>query len=1622
MLTAKSFTYQSQHSNVVWQLGVYSTDGMTLLRNLAAGSNSATNALLAACDLSTLQNGSYDLRLTVTSAYIETNVDVQFILDSGLKLGQFSFSQQDLVLPVDGIPLTVTRTYSSLNPDKGDFGYGWTFAINAMDVSVDETRQNMEDLDGNIFSQRAGGGRDVTLTLPNGQRTTFYFQLQAGGGLGAYQATWQAEPGVTAQLTTSDDNQLETIVGGLSGNANLYYWDAAGPETPMDTFDFSGFLLTMQDGTRYTISRQDLGEHFIDDGAEGYYVHAYGAPALSKIWERNGDTIQIGTASIIYTATNGATRQVAFQRNAAGLITSISDPNGGSNGPPAARYQYDDNNNLISVLNLMNAGSGAYVTNSFSYTNANFPHYITGIINGNGTQVAENFYDSSGRLTGVQDANGNVTHFFHSTSNDMEVVVDRLGNTNSYVYDPRGNVIVQTNALSQVTQMAYDTNNNKTNEITFLGSQPYATNVYIYDSTNQLLVSYDPLGHTNSFTYDGSGDLLISTDARGNPTTNTYDTSGNLIATSDALGDTTANYYLNGLLMGSRDAIGTVTTNTYDTTNNNLIATATLSSGVILSSNTFTYDADGNRLTSTVWRQVSGSWVGATTRYVYDSMNRVTQTTNPDSGTNTVIYNAIGKQAATVDPLGHTNSYTYDAQGRLIQTTYADGTIESSTYDANGNRATSTDQLGRTTTYLYDALNRLYQTIYPDNTTNSTMYDGVGRVAQSIDARSIVTAYSYDAAGRRLAVTNAFGITGVQNVSSYTYDPNGNQITFTDANNHTTTNVFDALNRQIRTLYPNSTTNSVVYDADGRKVAQTNQDGVVTLSGYDGTGRLTTVTNAFNTAQTTVTRYVYDQAGNETAQVDALNRTNLFAYDGMGRRIAHTLPGNQSETFSYDTAGNLTQQTNFDNGIITCEYDALNRLTNRSSTGSYNIYDIYTYTSTGQRQSMVDNSGGQTTYYYYDSRDRLIQKVVTWNNGNGPNASLYYAYDANGNVTNLQSSSVYGVGLAYGYDALNRLTNVLSHGQSAASYGYDLAGNLQTMRYGNGVTNLYQYDTLNRLTNLVWNSNGITIASFAYQLKAAGTRTNLSETVNGTSRTCQWQYDNLYRLTNENISAIGTVGYVYDAVGNRTSRAVSGSLGLTNQTFSYDTNDFWTAASHDGDYNIGGFAGNTYSYDSLNRLISATVNGNTINLVTDGDGNRMEKTVGNVTTYYLVDDRNPSGYAQVVEEYQSLNYQSATLNRAYNYGQGLISQQQFNTNTFLPSTLSYYGYDGHGSVRFLMSTNGSITDTYTYDAFGTLIAETPAPGSQTPNNYLYSGQQYDPDIGLYYNRARYLSTDTGRFWSRDSVDGNNEDPLSLHKYLYCQGNPVNGVDPSGHEDVVGIDMDFSIGNIGFGFSVAAAFGLGPEQENDFSPNWAAGKGDVMHNLAWDEIKLPSGSGSQIANQMYGDLQQFRYFYPHNTAQVRPGWPYTFFTPIGGPGAAIDLINPSSVAVQLVNGPGQDELSAVTLGHHMLVGIRRWRVKIVHQNPPDLLVETEAYDQDNGRLNQIGRNFPFLGSFGITGYGQGKQYETWHDYLNNIGSHWVNTAGATSSGEDHIQAQDTGTTQNPWRSQLPASLQ
>ena len=122
----------------------------------------------------------------------------------------------------------------------------------------------------------------------------------------------------------------------------------------------------------------------------------------------------------------------------------------------------------------------------------------------------------------------------------------------------------------------------------------------------------------------------------------------------------------------------------------------------------------------------------------------------------------------------------------------------------------------------------------------------------------------------------------------------------------------------------------------------------------------------------------------------------------------------------------------------------------------------------------------------------------------------------------------------------------------------------------------------------------------------------------------------------------------------------------------------------------------------------------------------------------------------------------------YTRGFELISRRE-------GTAASYYVYDGVLSVRALTNETGTVTDTLVFDSFGN---ETTKTGS-SDNPYGFQGEEQD-ETGLYYLRARYMDPATGTFTTMDTYGGSLSDPMSLHKYLFANSNPVMYSDPSGH--------------------------------------------------------------------------------------------------------------------------------------------------------------------------------------------------------------------------------------------------
>lgn len=640
--------------------------------------------------------------------------------------------------------------------------------------------------------------------------------------------------------------------------------------------------------------------------------------------------------------------------------------------------------------------------------------------------------------------------------------------------------------------------------------------------------------------------------------------------------------------------------------------------------------------------------------------------------------------------------------------------------------------------------------MYPDGTESRLEYDAAGRESVHIDGNGNRTTYGYDAAGRRTQVLDVLG-----NLTEFAFDSSGNQTSMTDAKGNTITFEYDANNRKTRTVFPDSTAINMTYNAMGLKISEADQAGHTTLMEYDALGNLTKIVDALGGQ----TSYTYDEIGNQLTESDANGHTTRWTYNNMGQVSSRTLPMGMTENFIYDANASVLSHSDFNGQTTSYSYDVNNRMVRKTyPNGSF---VAYSYLPTGQRASVTDSRG--TTTYIYDDRDRLIRFVVP----NG--AVILYAYDAIGS----RSAMTTPVGATtYVLDALSRITSVTDPDGGVTTYAYDAVGNRTRQIYPNGTRAEYTYDALNRLTSLTNRRADDTIlSSFVYTLGPTGNRTRVVEQ----NRIVDYRYDDLYRLTQEHVIDSGgtttTTDYSYDATANRLSKSING----TASTYNYDANDRLLdgeGSSHTYDANGNLISQSTtdstslYEYDFENHLILATLTTgnmtNTVGYAYDPDGVRVQTLMNGVNSInYLVDANQP--LEQVVLETTG----SDSILASYVYGDDLISMKRGST--------FYYLYDGQMSVRQLSDGASAVTDSYTYDAFGVTVETV----GNTPNAYLYTGEQYDPNLGFYYLRARYYHPGVGRLVGLDPTLGNPYDPLSLHKYVYAHADPINNADPSG---------------------------------------------------------------------------------------------------------------------------------------------------------------------------------------------------------------------------------------------------
>lgn len=1357
-----------QDSNLIrYTVDVCRTEDGSCTR-IFTGTLPVNNGKLAKLDTSALANDTYTIRVTGEDAGGNlSTAEVSVSVAGELKVGNFRLSFTDLSIPVNGIPITVARTYDTLTAhQQRDLGYGWRLEFRDADLRTSVPRTSLEEQEAGIFNPFKEGAR-VYVTLPGGKREGFTFRPQrlpgwAGSFWGFSFPSFVPDPGVTSQLSVQGAT-LQELAG---GSFHAVVSGGSLPYNPEDALNFGGtYSLSTKEGVGYSIDAN--------------------AGDVQLISDPSGNTLTFTDTAIV----SSAGPRVTIERDPFGRITAVVDPAG-----KRISYKYSANGDLVSVTDRE-----GNVT-LFVYNLAGRPHYLTQVIDPRGRTGVRGEYDDQGRLVKLVDAAGKPVEMTHDVDNSIEIIKDPLGNITRFKYDERGNVIEEENTLGALVKRTYDLNNFMTSETDALGNTTsftynpdgnvltrtdplgnvtHNTYVSIFSGTlagriqnprplTLLATTTDPLGQTTSNQYDGSGNLTSTTDSAGNITRYTYDAAGNQTSITDASGNITVFEYDGaGRLLKQTDALGHTTT--------------------------YTYDSNGNQLTQTTQLTTPSGLKTLTTTTDYDANGRPIKVTDSDGATTLTKYDALGHQSATVDALGHQTTFEYDNRGQLIKTTFPDATTSSLTYDAAGRRTASTDRVGRTTRFEYDAVGRLVKTIYPDatpaidtdNPFTQTQYDVAGRVLTQIDERGNQTAFVYDAAGRQTLLRNALG-----HETRSAYDDAARKISETDPLGHTTKFEYDSLGRQVKTTFADATFKTTTYDALGRTIAETDQVGNTTHFEYDALGRLTAVIDALNHR----TEYAYNEGGNLVLQRDANGHETRYEYETCCQRSATILPLGQRSTTEYNPVKNISDITDFNGNKTTFDYDVNNRLAKKTFPDGGKVE--YAYTPAGRRSQIskfnVQRSTSDVWRFEYDARDRLVSRT------DPDNRKIAYEYDASGNRTKLTTfhadGTVSGV-QSFGFDPLNRLASVTDPDGGVTEYTYDEASRLRLTKLPNGTTRTDTFDALNRVTTIEHQGPAGLIARFDYTIDAAGRRTRLVE---NTGRTVNWTYDQLSRLTQEQIidPAAGnrTMHYTMDPVGNRKQRvdSVEGTtiydydendqlltelLGSVTTTYTYDANGNTTSRIQNAANQA------LYRWDSENRFIGADVtdSGVTKHLAYtyNDDGIRVSSTVDGSETRYLIDANRP--FAQVIEEYSP----TGPILVSYTHGHHPpISQLRSGTR-------SYYHGDHLRSTRVLTAQSGGPTDLYTFDGYGNILSQ----NGTTANLCLFTGEQRDNALGSDYLRARYFDFMTGRFYSRDVTPGLRRFPLTLHPYVYSLNSPIALSDPSGRFSVVDILGALTVQNI-----------------------------------------------------------------------------------------------------------------------------------------------------------------------------------------------------------------------------------
>jgi RHS repeat-associated protein len=464
-----------------------------------------------------------------------------------------------------------------------------------------------------------------------------------------------------------------------------------------------------------------------------------------------------------------------------------------------------------------------------------------------------------------------------------------------------------------------------------------------------------------------------------------------------------------------------------------LVFTVTRGAGSAGQSTTQTdYDLNGNRRRFVDAEDNDGDGLREETHFVYDGFDRPIAAIDPlgnqaqsfyDPASNVIETRVMGHQAGQPggplvplsDLFARHDELNRAFESRALLFVASGFTVARPVegMEPDGRILLDGDADGFVTTFQeYDALSRLTVTVEDDGEKARSIYDGASRLRVASDhlGNSVTTTYDRNSNPVEVVSFEVASPAGV--AASETYR---------------TVNVYDQLDRLVRTTdnagqttyFAYDSRDNLVYQADPEgpdlddplglfpaagQVGAINRPGNTTALHYDGLDRQfrqvsdlrlggrggTEVleSDPENPDGRVTLSYEYDGNSRLRAIVDDSNNQTRFAYDELDRKTRHTFADGSFFQFVYDGDDNVREVTDPNGTVVTKTYDRLHRLVRADVDHSASAprfpvggttQELFQYDGLSRLTLSADNNGlppfaSEVCEYVYDSLSRLLEE------------------------------------------------------------------------------------------------------------------------------------------------------------------------------------------------------------------------------------------------------------------------------------------------------------------------------------------------------------------------------------------------------------------------------------------------------------------------------------------------------------------------------------------------------------------------------------------------------------------------------------------------------------------------